>query len=68
MPGLIVTGNTRPRLENEPGFRQTVEAKQMLGRLGQPEDVAYCATFLAADESAFVTASDYRVDGGVTAW
>lgn len=67
-PGLIVTNATRPRLESDPAYRETVEAKQMLGRLGTPEDVAYVATFLASDEAGFVTASDYKVDGGVTAW
>jgi len=35
-------------------------------RLGVPNDVAYCATWLASDESAFVTASLIPVDGGFT--
>ncbi|MFT3763019.1 MAG: SDR family oxidoreductase [Pseudoxanthomonas sp.] len=67
-PGLIVTGATKPRLDHEPGFKETVLAKMMVGRLGTPEDTAYCATFLASDESGFVTASDYKVDGGATSW
>jgi len=37
-----------------------------LGRLGQPEDVAYGALFLASDESSFMTASELVIDGGVT--
>ena len=37
-----------------------------LGRIGQPEDVAAVASFLLSDDSAFVTGSDYRVDGGMT--
>ena len=37
-----------------------------LGRLGQPEDIAYGALFLASDESSFITASDLVIDGGVT--
>ena len=36
-------------------------------RLGEPDDVAALATFLASDESNFVTASQYNVDGGITA-
>ena len=35
-------------------------------RLGIPNDIAYCATWLASDESAFVTASLVTVDGGFT--
>lgn len=37
-----------------------------LGRLGQSEDVAYGALYLASDESSFVTASELVIDGGVT--
>jgi NAD(P)-dependent dehydrogenase (short-subunit alcohol dehydrogenase family) len=37
-----------------------------LTRLGNPMDVAYCASWLAADEAAFVTGSLVTVDGGFT--
>ena len=37
-----------------------------LGRLGQPEDIAYGVLYLASDESSFVTASELVIDGGVT--
>lgn len=66
-PALIVTAATRPRLE-QPGFTDAMLAKMMLPRLGTPDDIAWCATFLASDESSWVTASDYRVDGGATSW
>ena len=39
-----------------------------LGRLGQPEDIAYGALFLASDESSFITASELVIDGGVTVY
>jgi NAD(P)-dependent dehydrogenase (short-subunit alcohol dehydrogenase family) len=37
-----------------------------LTRLGRPEDIAYTATFLASDESAFITGSMVTADGGYT--
>jgi NAD(P)-dependent dehydrogenase (short-subunit alcohol dehydrogenase family) len=36
--------------------------------LGTPEDITWCATYLASDESGWVTASDYKVEGGATSW
>ena len=67
-PALVVTSATQPVLDNVPGFRETVMEKLMIKRLGQPEDIAWCATFLASDESSWVTAADFRIDGGSTAW
>jgi len=38
-----------------------------LQRLGEPEDVGYAVLYLASDESRFVTASEIKIDGGITA-
>jgi NAD(P)-dependent dehydrogenase (short-subunit alcohol dehydrogenase family) len=36
-------------------------------RLGTPEDIAYCALYLASEESSFVTGTIFVIDGGITA-
>lgn len=66
-PGLIETGATRALLQM-PEFADVMVDKIMLGRAGQPEEVAAAALFLASDESSFMTAADIRIDGGTTAW
>jgi len=37
-----------------------------VGRIADPAEVASLATFLASDESAFITGADYLIDGGYT--
>lgn len=66
-PGMIVTAATRPVLER-PELLAAVKDKLMVDRLGRPDDIAWCAVFLASDESAYVTGADHRVDGGALAW
>jgi len=66
-PGLIETAQTREMLKS-PEFVGPMLDKLMVGRIGQPEDVAPAALFLASDESSFVTGADIAVDGGTTAW
>lgn len=66
-PGMIVTAATRPVLER-PDLLAAVKEKLMVDRVGQPDDIAWCAVFLASDESTYVTGADYRVDGGALAW
>jgi NAD(P)-dependent dehydrogenase (short-subunit alcohol dehydrogenase family) len=38
-----------------------------LRRLGEPQDVAYAALYLASDESRFMTAAELKLDGGISA-
>lgn len=49
------------------GQLDALAALHPLGRLGEPEEVAYCVLFLASDESSFVTGASLLVDGGYTA-
>lgn len=67
-PGFILTAATQRHMEMDPSFRDKVLAKNMIKRLGMPEDIAACATWLASDEAGYVTAADISVDGGATAW
>ncbi|MDH3509933.1 MAG: SDR family oxidoreductase [Gammaproteobacteria bacterium] len=62
-PGAIVTALSAPFFE-DPEFRTYWEDKAPVGRLGQPEDVAAAALFLASDEAEFVSGVGFNVDGG----
>ena len=67
-PGMTVTAATRPVLENVPAIRDAARRKTMLGRFGDPEDIAWAAVYLASEEASWVTGADLSVDGGATAW
>ncbi|HTJ59336.1 MAG TPA: SDR family oxidoreductase [Devosiaceae bacterium] len=42
-------------------------ASHPLGRIGEPEEVAELVAFLASEKAGFITGSDHRIDGGLTA-
>lgn len=66
-PGLVETPATAPMLQ-DPQFREALVSSHMLKRAGKPEDIAYCALYLASDESGWVTGANFVIDGGLTAW
>lgn len=67
-PGFVRTAATASHLAADPEFEGRVLAKNMLKRLGEPEDVAWCAVWLASDEARYVTGASIPVDAGATAW
>ena len=71
-PGTIQTPFVEGYLDrfhkdNKEETRAQLNARQPLGRLGRPEEVAHAALYLASDEAAFATGSALVLDGGLTA-
>ena len=69
-PGRVETPFVKARLAEYPDAekaRREMSATQALGRMAQPEEIAAAALYLASDESAFVTGTDFIIDGGWSA-
>lgn len=62
-PGLIETPATEPVLA-DPERRAWLTSKILVGRPGQPSDIANAVLYLASEESAFMTGQTIVVDGG----
>ena len=67
-PGLIDTpGIRKGLLQNEEQIKQFTDSQVAtipLGRMGNPDDVAKVVSFLASDDSSFITGIELFVDGG----
>ena len=67
-PGTVQTPSLDDRIAQQGGdvdeVRRNFVARQPMGRLGTPEEIAALATYLAADESDFVTGQAFVIDGG----
>lgn len=53
--------------DNPAEQQRAVENRQVMKRIGIPEDIGYAAAFLASDEASFITGTQLFVDGGLTA-
>ena len=68
-PGTVESPSLESRIaafERPELARKKFVARQPMGRLGQPEEIAAIAAYLASDESAYATGTEFVVDGGVT--
>ncbi len=63
-PGLVITEMTKEDVKPYLSGEKPITDRAPSGRLGQPEDIAYAALFLASDESTWVTGVSLPVDGG----
>ncbi|HVE75237.1 MAG TPA: glucose 1-dehydrogenase [Actinomycetota bacterium] len=48
-------------------MREALIARQPIGRLGRPDEVARAALYLASDDAAFITGAEFVIDGGIVA-
>ena len=66
-PGSIRTPIWQHRVDQDPDVLKRLEKWYPLGRIGEPEDVANAALFLASDAAAWISGVVLRVDGGLMA-
>ena len=64
-PGPVETEGFKTAGLEESDFRKQVEAQTPLGRIGQPQDIAPAAVFLASEDAAFVTGETLHISGGM---
>jgi len=62
-PGLV--GLAGPDAENQQGLLDLLASQVPLGRVGEPDEIAKAATFLASDDASYVNGIEFFVDGGL---
>jgi 2-keto-3-deoxy-L-fuconate dehydrogenase len=66
-PGTVETPSLRDRMTAQGDYekaRAAFIARQPMGRMARPEEIAALVVYLASDESAFVTGQAFVIDGG----
>ena len=64
-PGMVETDGLHAAGIAESDFRRETEAQTPLGRIGQPQDIAPAAVFLASSDSAWITGESLYISGGL---
>ena len=69
-PGTVESPSLQERIKAQGGNLEEVRAafiaRQPIGRIGTPEEIAAIAIYLASDESAYTTAVAFSIDGGIS--
>ena len=68
-PGTVDTPTWRKRVLNSNNpvqSRKDFNSRQIIGRVGKPEEISDLIAFLSSDRSSFVTGSVYNIDGGMS--
>jgi len=72
-PGTVLTPSLEERIEANAAAAGSVDAvraafvaRQPMGRLGSPEEIAALAVYLAGDDAQFITGQAVVIDGGLT--
>lgn len=69
-PGTVESPSLQERMEAQDGkldeVRAAFIARQPMGRIGKPEEIAALSVLLASDESAYTTGVAWSIDGGMT--
>ena len=66
-PAYIDTQMADYGAEVQGATKEELDAMHPIGHMGEPDDVAYAVTYLASEESKFMTGSELVIDGGFTA-
>jgi 3-oxoacyl-[acyl-carrier protein] reductase len=64
-PGMVLTEGVKSAGMDEGDFRRSLEERTPLGRVGQVQDIAPTAAFLASADSAWITGETFVITGGL---
>ncbi len=64
-PGMVETEGVHAAGIADSDFRKQIESQTPLGRIGQPQDIAPAAVFLASSDSAWITGETLYISGGL---